>query len=84
MEHLRILPPPGVDAAEYRRAVEATDVAAAASGGRLAAARESIGDAADGAASGLMGTARGARGAAGSAGERAATRPEPDREGPEG
>lgn len=58
-QHLRELPPPGVDAAEYRRAVETTDEEAAAAVGRLAAARGNIESAAGDAASGMKGVARG-------------------------
>lgn len=58
-QHLRELPPPGVDAAQYRRAVIAADEEEFFAARRLAAARESIESAAEGAASGMKGVARG-------------------------
>lgn len=58
-QHLRELPPPGVDAAQYRRAVIAADEEEIFAARRLAAARESIESAAEGAASGMKGVARG-------------------------
>ncbi|WP_193107418.1 hypothetical protein [Brachybacterium sp. FME24] len=73
-QHLRELPPPGVDAAEYRGAVIATDEEAAAGAGRLTAARENIESAAGDAASGMKGFARGAWGSANAAGSGALRR----------
>lgn len=67
-EHLRELPPPGVDAAEYRSAVEAADAEVAAATGRLTLARGNIEGAAGHAASGMKGVARGAWDSANAAG----------------
>lgn len=73
-QHLRELPPPGIDAAEYRRAVVVADDEAAAADGRLAAVRENIEGAAVDAASGMKGFARGAWGSANAVGHGALRR----------
>ncbi|MFC7456914.1 hypothetical protein ACFQS2_06940 [Brachybacterium sp. GCM10030267] len=67
-QHLRQLPPPGVDAADYRSALSAAESAAEPSTGRLAAARERIGGAAGNAASGTLSVVRGASSSANAVG----------------
>lgn len=59
MEHLRELPPPGLDAAEHARLLAAADVVALAeeSSGRLEGARAAVGSAASGARSLVGGVA---------------------------
>lgn len=67
-EHLRRLPPPGVDAAEYESAVSAGDEKAGDAAGRFTAVRESFEGAAGNAASGVKAAARGVWGSAEGAG----------------
>lgn len=67
-KHLRELPPPGVDAAAYRHAVDAADALAEDAPGKIATAKEGIEGAAGGAVSGAKGVAKGAWGTANAAG----------------
>lgn len=60
--HLREMPPPGVDSAEHRAAILATD-AEGFSAGRVTAASNAIGGAIDGSVSGVKHVARDAKGA---------------------